>query len=154
MCLPLKHLEKNRLAKGEHLGFEWEIVHNGGGYRCGYIRVLPGHPWYGKTDSDYYTEDYDRIPGGPSCHGGVTFSDYGKPCSTHGEKDEWWIGFDCAHAGDGIDLTLPFDSDKVYRVYSDMERPKSWEEVRDTEYVKAECLSLCEQADAVMATVG
>ncbi len=143
MCLPLKHAKENLLEKGEHLGFEWEIVHNGMGIRCGYIRVTPGHPWFEK--------DYAEIDA--SCHGGFTFARHGTACPTHGPEAEWWLGFDCGHGGDGMDFTLPG------RHREARERVPSFgvfsspydlmgDEVRSTEFVKAQCLSLCEQAAA------
>jgi hypothetical protein len=42
------------LAEGEHDGFKWTVVHNGTGYRCGYVRIPHGHPWHG--------QDYDDVP--------------------------------------------------------------------------------------------
>lgn len=158
MCLPLDHLEENRLAKGEHLGFEWEIVHNGRGNRCGYVKVLPGHPWFGKSYSCSHDWHYDGVPHecndfDANVHGGITFADYGKECATHGKADEWWVGFDCAHAGDAQDFDLPwtrYGADEQHA--KDREREFNREmigfgdTVKDTEYVKAECISLCEQA--------
>ncbi|MFN9907214.1 MAG: hypothetical protein ACK56F_14025 [bacterium] len=39
MCLPIAIKRPDYvLATGEHLGYEWNIVHNGIGYRCGYVR--------------------------------------------------------------------------------------------------------------------
>lgn len=93
MCLPFEDLAKRTLGKGEHLGFEWEITKNRWAQRCGYVRVLPGHPWFGKTPD-------------VAVHGGITFAEHGKACPTHGEADEWWIGFDCGHGGDACDMEL------------------------------------------------
>lgn len=42
MCLPLPKLEEHTLGKGEHAGFAWHVVHNGMGFRCGYVRVPAG----------------------------------------------------------------------------------------------------------------
>lgn len=154
MCLPLKHLEENRLTKGEHLGFEWEIVHNGIGGRCGYIRVLPGHPWFEKDYSCSSDEHWDKkphecnaLPDDVHCHGGVTFAAHGKACPTHDEADEWWIGFDTSHSGDAPDLSLPWEHEKKERDREHVETMIGYgSTVKDTEYVKRECLSLCEQA--------
>lgn len=132
MCLPFNDLDKRSLGKGEHAGFAWEIVKNRMGHRCGYVRVLPGHPWFGKP--------YDDIPA--DVHGGLTFADPGKACDTHDEKAEWWIGFDCGHAGDAPDPTLIDPGGYLLPSCGD-------ETIRTQEYVEAECRSLCEQAAAV-----
>lgn len=62
---------------------------------CGYVAVPPGHPAHGKD----YNDIVCRV------HGGLT---YGSLCEGHichvpkpGEPDNvFWLGFDCAHAGD------------------------------------------------------
>lgn len=45
MCLSIA-LERPEdvLAAGTHAGHEWQVIHNGSGYRCGYVKVPPGHP--------------------------------------------------------------------------------------------------------------
>jgi hypothetical protein len=71
------------------------IVRGPLGALCGYVGMPPGHPWHGK--------DYGEVD--VSIHGGLT---YAEACAGHichvakpGEPDEvWWLGFDCAHAGD------------------------------------------------------
>lgn len=118
------------LAKGTHVGHEWMVVHNQGGYRCGYVKVLPGHPWHGKG-----WDDLDGI----IVHGGVTFAKADKPCDEGGADDGWWIGFDCAHAWDAPDPSLPSERRHTYTPSDDCV-------IRDQEYVEAECRSLCEQA--------
>jgi hypothetical protein len=130
MCIALEHAPTNTLASGTHQGFEWTIIHNRGGVRCGYVRIPGAHPWFEKDCSDIEAE----------VHGGLTFAKHGKACETHGAKDEWWIGFDCGHGGDAPDKTLPRT-----RPYHD---PFPFEHavVRDNAYVQAECESLCEQA--------
>lgn len=151
MCLPFTD---RSLAKGEHAGFEWEIVHNGMGHRCGYVRVLPGHPWFEKPYDDV------RVAGDewPEVHGGLTFADHGKTCETHKGEDEWWLGFDCAHAGDLPDPELPHTRyPSVFRELSDafFGGTSLGEAVRTQEYVEAECRRLCEQAASVVeATIG
>ena len=140
MCLPLPNQAERTLATGEHLGIMWQIVPNHIGYRCGYVRVGPDHPWFGKKYSDV----------GADCHGGLTFAEAGTACPTHDEQAEWWLGFDCCHAGDAPDLTL-IDEAGVREHYS---TPSSayfmHGTIKDTAYVEAECRSLCEQAQAAM----
>ncbi len=134
MCLPLKNLKTVTLSKGVHRGFEWQTVYNSMGSRCGYIRVEPGHPWFEKRDVE------------PDVHGGITFAKHGKPCPTHGAEAEWWMGFDCAHANDAPDPSLP-----SFRILSFPPYPGTV--MRTQEFVEAECRALCEQAaEAALVT--
>jgi|SRR5271166_1464521 len=154
MCLPMPHVDKMRQEKGTFHGFEYEIVANGHGYRCGYVKVIPGHPWFGK----HYDEIECRV------HGGLTFASAGKACPTHDEKAEWWIGFDCAHAGDTQDWSDALwedlkERDKVREIHEsiarkypdDSELRSYWTPtIKDNDYVRAECESLAAQAQAAM----
>lgn len=98
MCLSLKISRPGDvLAEGQHEGYEWVVIHNQIGYRCGYVRVPKGHPWHGKP--------YDEIKA--EVHGGLTFAEPDKPCDKPGEDDAYWVGFDCAHLGDAPDPSLP-----------------------------------------------
>ena len=55
MCLSIMiNRPDDVLAKGEHLGFEWTVIHNRMGYRCGYVKVPLSHPWHGKSYGDLY----------------------------------------------------------------------------------------------------
>lgn len=130
MCLSIK--VKNPecvLSEGEHLGYEFVTVHNGMGYRCGYVRVPKGHPWHGK--------DYDDIDA--DVHGGLTFAEPDVPCAKGGADDAHWVGFDCAHCMDAQDQELPLEDGM--RFFMSMSG-----EVRTQEYVEDQCRSLCEQA--------
>ena len=60
------------------------------GHRCGYVLVPHWHSQYGKN--------YRDIP--IKCHGGLTYSSH---FLMGQEFPSWWIGFDCAHAGDIAD---------------------------------------------------
>jgi hypothetical protein len=135
MCLSIAiHNPQNVLAKGEHLGFQWIVTNNGRAHRCGYVRVPPGHPWHGNSDD-----------GLAEVHGGITFSEYDEPCDKGGPDDAWWIGFDCAHAWDLPDPSLPgYQAEYDYRCGDSV--------LRDQEYVEAQCRSLCEQAKRAEAT--
>jgi hypothetical protein len=132
MCLSIAiNRPDDVLAKGEHVGFEWMVVHNAMGYRCGYVKVAPGHPWYGK---DYYDVPAD-------VHGGLTFAEKDVACGNGGPDDGWWLGFDCAHGYDLPDPALPGRHGR-------MPMFGGGAVVRTQEYVEAECRSLCEQAQA------
>lgn len=111
MCLSVAvDRPQHVLGSGIHEGFEWMVVQNGCGYRCGYVKVLPGHPWHGKG--------YDEID--PSCHGGLTFAHADTECGKGGQDNGWWLGFDCAHSQDEPDPGL--DGSVSCRVmYGDMD---------------------------------
>ena len=151
MCLSIKVERPNDvLAEGEHLGFEWAVVHNGNGYRCGYVRLPAGHPWHG-------AEDGDSIVEGVEVHGGLTFAEADKPCHKPGPDDAWWLGFDCAHTWDLPDPSLPQNgymdpfSSMFTELYSSLEESAEGQplhKVRSQEYVEEQCRSLCEQAAA------
>lgn len=129
MCNPVTTARPDALlAKGVHEGFEWEVTDNGIGYRCGYVRVPPGHPWHGKG--------YDEV--GASVHGGLTFAEPDAHCGKGGPGSAWWLGFDCAHFSDAPDPGL-----SGYWVAPDVPQHGT---VRTTEYVTDECLRLINQA--------
>lgn len=140
MCLGIVARDPHRLlARGEHAGHEWQVVHNDRGHRCGYVKVSPGHPWHGKHYDDIEAE----------IHGGLTFSEDDEPCPLDGPDDGYWVGFDCAHAGDAPDPSLP-QTESIRNVwpaiYGDVASHRGT--VRTQEYAEAECRSLCEQASA------
>jgi len=68
------------------------LIH--GSHRCGYVGLPPEHPWHGL---DYSSDTLYHI----EVHGGLTYagSSPGYPAEHDGL---WWLGFDCAHSGDGI----------------------------------------------------
>lgn len=88
------HMEPDRL-EFRFKGLPCIMSRGSSGAWCGYVGVPPGHPWHGKS--------YNEVKA--NVHGGLT---YANPCQGHichvpnpGESgDVWWLGFDCAHAGD------------------------------------------------------
>ena len=122
------------LAKGVQDGFEWEVTSNRIGYRCGYVRIPPGHPWHGKDYDDVRTADDSW----PDIHGGLTFAQADTDCGKGGEDNAWWLGFDCAHYGDAPDPELP-GYDARSAVLEDGV-------IRTTDYITAECRNLIAQA--------
>lgn len=114
-----QNMKNNLIKQGTYKGFNWKILHNGIGFRCGYVCIPPEHPWY-KKDCNSLDADV---------HGGLT---YGKI-----EDDGFfWIGFDCAHLGDAQDPSL----------YPSVPIHSGEGTIRTTEYVEQECINLCEQA--------
>lgn len=133
MCNPVTTAHPDvLLARGEELGFQWEVTSNRMGFRCGYVRVPAGHPWHGR--------DYEDIDPYPDVHGGLTFAEPDADCGKGGEDSAWWVGFDCAHVGDAPDPALP-GSEHMTRtgLYEDSV-------IRTTEYVAAQCRGLARQA--------
>lgn len=119
------HIE-NKLSQGTHEGFDWVVLHNGAGFRCGYICVTKDHPWF-ELFYDHIHAQFDFV----SVHGGLTYSGYGDT------QTEWWIGFDCAHGGDKIDTSLPHEH--LSYIFNTGE-------IRTQEYVEEQCRNLCAQA--------
>lgn len=109
------------LEMGTHCGYRYAIHHNAIAYRCGYVLIPPGHPWCYKG--------YDDIDA--DIHGGLTYA--------QNEADGYVIGFDCAHSGDAPDPKLPGYKDYMTEFHDHGT-------IRSQDYVRSECISLCEQA--------
>lgn len=89
----------------EATGLDCLIVRNRLGALCGYVGLPPGHRLHGV---DYYdAEDAADL----HVHGGLTFADRCQEGAEDGPgvchvpepgrpAEVWWLGFDCAHAGD------------------------------------------------------
>ncbi len=60
-------------------------------YRCGYVQVREGHPFFGV---EYLNDDEIDVEGDAEV--GLTYS---ADCLM-GEKEGWWFGFDCMHCSD------------------------------------------------------
>lgn len=138
-------------------GLDCLIVRNGGGAWCGYVGLPPGHRFHsvgydectvGETCGNEWCHDHSPNAA-VSVHGRLTFS-----ASCHEDRrgesygichvplpgrpaDVWWLGFDCAHAG---------DESPAYRRYRGPGRDETY---RDLAYVKAETTSLARQLAAV-----
>ena len=133
------------------------------GHWCGYVGVPPSHPLYGQEYSDNvpcppevmerptdidevgvinlflaafkhkeWGDGYAPMTLVFHVHGGLTWTGF------HGdERDFWWIGFDCAHAGDLIP--------DMFERYPELDRGCVY---RTMDYTKGECLHLAEQLAA------
>jgi len=116
-------------------GYTCRVVSCDMGHRCGYVGTT--------NHSIYYEKEYDH----PSeklnnespesffeVHGGITFS---------GKIDNsplWWYGFDCAHWGDGKDLSL-ITNEKLREIYATTNEGT----IKDTNYCIQECEKLAKQ---------
>jgi len=123
----VKEADKIQMLQVE-TDFDCLIVrHPHSGHLCGYVGVPETHP--------YFKKGYDEI--GVEVHGGLTFANL---CAPHGKEEEsvchvplpgrsdqvWWLGFDCAHAGDKspIDKKYGFDYSHVYQTYKTIDYVK------------------------------
>lgn len=141
MCNPITTDNPGALlSKGIRHGYEWEVTTNGLAVRCGYIRIPPGHPWHGKHYSEIHAD----------AHGGVNFSEPDLHCGKGGKDDAWWLGFDCGHAYDARDPTLPGYRPEYDEIFSERNTPPGWPRmtIKSTAYVEAECWRLIDQAAA------
>lgn len=116
----------------EATGYPCLIKRNPLGALCGYVGIPFNHPRYHQDWHDFAAY----------VHGGITFADH---CQ-EGPQEEtichipdpnepdnvWWLGFDCAHAGDKC--PAPIGMGMFLRgTY------------RDLSYVESECRSLAKQ---------
>lgn len=121
------------------------------GHRCGYVRVPKGHKYEGLDYDDLYEKVGDRI----SVHGGLTYSAESKDFYSMPSKDNGtWFGFDCGHWGDASDweaikalCETPEERVKVKKRMGFMST-MSIGEVRDLDYVVAECELLASQLNS------
>jgi hypothetical protein len=117
------------------------LLHRGpGGHWCGYVGVAEGHPCF--------EQEYDRAD--VDVHGGLTFASF---CSDTDDESKgichlpdegenhrvWWLGFDCAHAGD----FSPKYNRYGYPV--EMLMDSRGEVYRDIRYARAETERLAQQ---------
>ena len=113
------------------------------GHRCGYVRVND-HELFERIAKWYesWSEEFDF-----DVHGGITFvqSDPGKEYLPEGD----WIGFDCNHLGDAIDVTALFNnfdiSDAEFSLVVERFKLGKGGKIRSTDYVRKECQSLIDQ---------
>lgn len=149
MCLfDKEHLAEHRLENGVIDGYEYEIVSNGHGYRCGYIKVEPGHPWF--------AQDYKNLVS-VDAHGGLTYASFGSACpGEHDDKAEWWVGFDCAHLGDQVDASImtPDEAAQIRAVIPDY-FDHAWRgSIKGNDYVRHQCEALALQAACALVEQG
>ena len=117
----------------EHKGHECVCVFNMLGFRCGYVSV--------KEDKDYVTYDID-------CHGGLTFN--GELPYEYGQKEKYFIGFDCGHFCDYQNKEQAFKygliSETEYYYYKNCLLDFSGAE-RTLEYVEEQCKKIVDQLE-------
>lgn len=117
----------------EYKGHECVIVFNCLGFRCGYVSV--------KEDKDYDEWDID-------CHCGLNFN--GELPYDYGQKEKYFIGFDCGHICDYQNKEQAFKygliSETEYYYFKNSRLDLGGVE-RDLEYVENECKKIVEQLE-------
>lgn len=134
------------------------------GHRCGYVGLTPQHPLYGvgySERSPYLLAPYRRntekmgalqmLAGALlpfhqlntpeyvlEVHGGLTYSGFGAGKYPIQSNKVWWLGYDCAHAGDA------YAPDSLMSAYN---FPDSIH--RTLEFCIQECESLANQLAAI-----
>lgn len=124
----------------KYKGYKCVVLFLHTGYRCGYVGV--------SKQSKIYEKNYNDID--IDCYGGLTYSEgYLNGIS---EQDLWWIGFDCAHYGDGRDFETAkkyFSDPKVLDSINRMEYLECVfslnEEAKSLEFCVNECMQIVEQ---------
>jgi len=115
------------------------------GHRCGYAGIPNFHPLYGKTWDNIEIKNLE-------VHGGITYNEQADQFpipSTNG----YWLGFDCAHAGDKKDFESAYKywNDKHLDLLKEMEERFSTSgTIRTQEFVKEELIKLIEQLENML----
>lgn len=85
-------IEKRTIKEKEfsHKGLKCVILFVRQSHRCGYVRI--------PKDNPAFELEYNDVP--VYIHGGLTFGDYSLLPGYKKNKNFYWFGFDCSHAGD------------------------------------------------------
>ena len=145
----------------EATGMPCLAVRNRMGAWCGYVGVPQGHRFHGVGYDNVFIGDDD-----PPAHGGLTFSNTcmeGVPenqgiCHVvePGEDDHvWWLGFDCAHAGDLVPYMIT-SYERYLATLSEEQRARraeydrsDYETYKNLAYVREVCAQLAGWLKAV-----
>jgi len=139
---------------GSFEGYEYLIVLNSNGHRCGYVAIPSFHP-YSKTPlekrefcgKEYDHYDYDKL--NIDCHGGLTFMS-----PHHGLKkllsvpcNDMWIGFDCGHCWDSCDVDsfVKYFGKEMAEPRMDFFNVMRDGTIKTYDYAKNECQSIIRQ---------
>lgn len=122
---------------GVYKDYEYLVVLNPHGHRCGYVAISKDHPLYEKEGSNVIDLEI---------HGGCTFFE---PQMTEYKCSDKWIGFDCGHSGDARDINTlqKYDADMADRYHSYDESLFSYRPqiIRTKEYVEEQCKGIINQ---------
>ena len=136
----------------EYKGYPCVVVFTSLGYRNGYVGVPKGNPFHG------YDDETESIDLELSMHGGLTYAAE-NPFYPIENEGLWWIGFDCAHAGDGQDLDFalqcfPDHAEELQLLRAINQRFEifNFETVCTKEYVKDNCKGIVDQIEEYLAS--
>lgn len=156
---------------GTYRGFTYCVLGLDLGHRCGYVRIPSDHYLFNRTYSEHLSKpSYNALRRAKigkrgviplfcadgknvtmdllfNVHGSITFAgDFSHIEKTHPQLAGYWIGFDCAHAGDAPDPALMSpEYKKVHEEMSYFTRLQDTETIRTTSYCVSECKSLIRQ---------
>lgn len=127
---------------GTYKGHEYLITLNHNGHRCGYVALLPDHPF---NNAETYN-DLDI-----ECHGGLTFMSH-----QHDLKEsltiacnDTWIGFDCGHYYDlpDVEAYKQYFGDYEYNLRKDFFDcfRGNYATLKKFDYVEQQCKSIIDQ---------
>ena len=118
-------IEKDFMYKG----FRCVVIGTSMGHRCGYMGIPKGHK--------LYKVPYDKLD--MDVHGGWTYSKGSLPVPQDA-VDRWWLGFDCDHVGDKVDMQLLRDIHTEQRAQEIYGARSFWDDgtVKTTSFVEAE----------------
>lgn len=145
---------------GKYKDYEYLIVLNKIGHRCGYVAIPPEHKYSeipmqerALLSSDRKFPHWDYVSLDIQCHGGLTFMspDHGLKKLLPVACTDMWIGFDCGHCYDMCDV-------EAYRKYFGAEQAEAklsffaamnhgfdGQHVKNYDYVEQECWDIIEQ---------
>lgn len=144
---------------GTYKEYEYLVVLNSNGHRCGYVALPPTHKYsetpmemrsfFGNKPREHW--DYNGLD--IECHGGLTFMS-----PKHGLKEllpiacnDMWIGFDCGHYDDkcDVDAFCKYFGDKEAikkkSFFEAMDYGRGFKSIKDFDYVEKECHSIIDQ---------
>lgn len=132
---------------GEYKNYEYLIVFNNLGFRCGYVAIPSDHK-YAETPLINNRYDYDSLS--IDCHGSLTFMERKSPLKELFKIpcNDLWIGFDCGHYYDAFDidsLRKYFGEDYIKKREKILNLLSIDGSVKDYDYVENVCKHIIDQ---------
>lgn len=115
-----------------HMGYECNAVRNFIGVWCGFVRLPISHPWCNMP--------YEEIP--VNVHGGLSFSGHREGSHQGIDSDFFWVGFDCARAGDYVPGVRAFEK----KMFPKIEGGPDVSAYKNLQFVIVQTMELAAQA--------
>lgn len=135
----------------EYKGYPCVVKFMPHGHRCGYVGISKSNPLH-KNSPEYFENKIN-------CHGGVTYCENHLPDGK--DKDYLWVGFDCAHVGDGVDYDLVIEryaDDPAFafavhdaKILKELHHGTDYGPIRDQKYVSRECERIVDQLEKIIS---